>query len=447
MSIFIILAVMILMLVFFLYFVYSSESKQEPKILTSPSIMFQKMSDEHVIDTLRKIERQAVEEDPPEIRRLETLLNDFKKNHSWDFLIAVGDIYKNGAYPRFLPNEHIALNCYKIAAMCPDGDVSGLGQVKYIETRSEHLISEDKKGKPLPIRYGEEICELAMIKIQNTHYSQFDKPKQIKQIERPTRQEVHREDYFDIFEIDDFGYDFVPMVPMVQTVPTPAFTPVYRIDSQNVHDHSVMSIAKKNLDNIVKNSKVASEDIKINELKKMILSHPEVSSRQASDAIQVLQSLSSTTHSTFDKSEKQVLAGVIDKINETQDNTLRSNLIETLGKQLASGVENGHVVCSTGKITRMLGTFDGSDVEGIESIRPLWAIKEELATLAAKVRDEHTGNLSENQLLAYDRGELPQLDKKMKEEFKQKAENIYYGELHMNPKIINPIIENLQEAF
>ena len=75
---------------------------------------------------------------------------------------------------------------------------------------------------------------------------------------------------------------------------------------------------------------------------------------------------------------------------QRQDDTLRENLIETLATQLATGIEHGVTVCSTGKITRMMSTFDGVyNIEGVEKVKPMWALRDEIAGLAAKVRDAH----------------------------------------------------------
>ena len=75
---------------------------------------------------------------------------------------------------------------------------------------------------------------------------------------------------------------------------------------------------------------------------------------------------------------------------QRQDGMLRDNLVETLAMHLASGIEHGVPVCSTGKITRIMSTFDGvEDIAGVEKVKPLWALRDELAGLAAKSRNAH----------------------------------------------------------
>ena len=440
---------------------FLTPERQERQVteVKSPQV-FRRMTNDHVAETLRKIEKVKAEEDPPEIKKLAELLARFQADEdAWDCLIAVGDLYKNGAYPRFLPNEYIALNCYKTAAMCPDGDVAGLAQAKYVEVRSESISEEDKKGKPLPTKYGESICQIAMERISTTPYSHFSKPK--NQTKTPEVAIMRDTDIDNIDWLDAWGggdawnalgapreWDWLGAAGGAQTQRDAVgrdTTNVFRSDSQNVHDHSVMSISKINLEKLQETTP-KNTDALIDEIRKNIKSNPGLTDVEASDAMHVLESLGTGTHSTFNKSEKEVLADVWSKIKQTPDATLQTNLIETLGKQLASGVEHGHVVCSTGKITRMIGTFEGTDVLGTNT-RPLWAIKEEIANLAGKVRAEYTDTLSDIQRVAYDKGDLPELDEKIKDKFKADAHKIYYDELQMNPSIIDPIVQLYSDAI
>ena len=122
--------------------------------------------------------------------------------------------------------------------------------------------------------------------------------------------------------------------------------------------------------------------------------------------------------------ETEALQLVWNKINNQTDTNKKSNMIEILAKQLDSGIENGHVVCSSGKISRIIGTLDGIDDEMVAS-RPIWAIRDEIATLASKIRDGRYVN--------------PQ------NEFQQQAYKLYINDLNLDINIINPIIEEYSE--
>ena len=94
-------------------------------------------------------------------------------------------------------------------------------------------------------------------------------------------------------------------------------------------------------------------------------------------------------------------------------------MIEILANQLDSSIENGHVVCSSGRIARIIGTLDGIN-DNMTLSRPVWAIREEIGNLAAKIAN---GNYT-----------YPQ------EEFKKEVQRIYIDELKLDNRIINPII-------
>lgn len=435
---FVIVGLLIFIAVVTLYF-NRNKTKSRTVQPEKQSIRFRRMVHENIAEQIRHDERKMAVEDPPEIKKLQDLIAEFQDNDGkWDVLITIGDIYRKGAYPRFLPNEHIAMNCYKTAAMCPDGDVAGLGQVKYIEMRSESINDDDKMGKPLPTEYGTTICELAVDKIRTIPFHLFQKPKVSKTQTETLARIPQYEDTYRQF-IDD--YDILTDDTQNHLAQT------YKNDSQNVHDHSVIAISKKNIAVLNQDTDRIDVERSIDKVRDALLDNTELSDQDVSNALLVLDKLSESKHSSFNMSEKEVLAKVWDKIDKIQENDKRKNLTETLGKQLASAVENGYTVCSTGKITRMLGTFDGAEMNDIENVKPLWAVKEEIASLAGKTRNDFIESLDTIQKLAYNRGELPELDEKMRSEFSKQAHKTYCEELNMNPKIINPIIQMYEEGF
>eukprot|EP00983_Pelagomonas_calceolata_P079612 1154765-Pelagomonas_calceolata.AAC.2 len=67
----------------------------------------------HPKDTERRSEADIhnAEINPPEVMKLIDMIRTFEKNgiYHWDNIITAGDVYCSGAYPRFLPNEDMAL--------------------------------------------------------------------------------------------------------------------------------------------------------------------------------------------------------------------------------------------------------------------------------------------------------------------------------------------------
>ena len=333
---------------------------------------------------------------PTELLRLQTLVNTFRDDsNQWELLLAVGDIYRKGAFPRYLPNEELAMRCFKLAAMCPDGQVAGMGQSKYIETYDDPINIIDQAGKKLPVEYGLQICQIAETAIKHTPWSMFQKPREIKK-PAPTQE------------------------------PTQAHTPAliaFKSDAQNVHDHAITKATLHNLENLKDNTKLEDSTQAI----KTQINKLDLDEKTKSDAIRVIDNLSSTKHSNFDTSEKDTLALVWKKIQTQESPQLRDNLIETLTKQLASSIEYGHVVCSSGKITRIMGTLDGTLNEN--AVRPMWAIRDELGNLAAKLRNEYNS------------------EERMRQEFQTQVKKEYIDKLGMSAKIIEPLIDEYILGF
>ena len=130
----------------------------------------------------RREEQVRAERKPPEIERLVALVEGFRTDPTkqWDALIAEGDMYRKGAFPRFLPNTDVALECFKVAARCPDGKIAGLGQERYIEVHTDPIPTVDQAGGELPTEHGERICELALNAINALPYSAFERPRKSK---------------------------------------------------------------------------------------------------------------------------------------------------------------------------------------------------------------------------------------------------------------------------
>jgi len=183
----------------------------------------------------------------------------------------------------------------------------------------------------------------------------------------------------------------------------------------------------------------------VQQVREAVLKHPEIDSGVISDALATLSSLSSTTVESIGKSETDTLRLVWERIQQEKNDTLRTNLTETLIKQLASAVEHGHVVCSTGKVTRIMSTLE--TIDDMVTAKPMWAIREEIATLAVKTREDFLAKLSKEQRETYDKGGASEYDDKMKSKFAADAKALYCSDLGMSESIIGPVIEQMSEGF
>jgi len=361
----------------------------------------------------RAKEREAVERKPPEVERLAGLVDGYRADtKQWDAIIAVGDVYRKGAFPRFLPNPSVALECFKVAARCPDGKIAGMGQQRYIEVHTDPIPAVDQAGAKLPTEYAERICELALAAISILPYSVFQRPKHQKLPARAT---------------PDILQDILREIPAFAATAAPRAKPEkYKYDPQNVHDHSVTKITKHNIDALgdAKAGPPGSEA----PIKHAIL-EADVDAKTKEAALHLIDTLGDAVHGTFGKSERDVLSAAWETI-QRQQGVMRDNLVETLARQLASGIEHGGPVCSTGKITRIMSTFDGvEDIAGVEKVKPMWALRDELANLAARSRDEHDDT------------------DVAKREFADRARQEYVVRLGMSRGIIDQIVDEYSLGF
>jgi len=356
------------------------------------------------------VKQKVVFQSPPEFIKLNDLLFDFTRTNNWNNLILIGNMYKNGAYPRFKNNEILALECFKIAARSPDSEIAGIAQLKCIEIMNGYnkMNSVDNIGDDLPEYYGKKICNIALDIINNTPYNFFKKPKNninnddndriIHQVIRPHPQMAQRINNNNNNNNNN-----------------------YKNDMQNVHDHGVTNILKSNIDMMKTNNKIPNSEIDttVESVTDSILNHSELSDNVKANALTVIENLNNVKHDTYNLTEQEALHLVWNRIQNVKDETLKNNMIETLSKQLDSGIEHGHIVCSSGKIARIIGSLDGID-NNIENTRPIWAIRAEIGNLASKLRNN-------------------------KKEFEHSVKKTYIDDLKMNPSIIQPIIDEYIE--
>ena len=315
---------------------------------------------------------------------LDRCMRAFVINDTWSSVLDMADVYRKGRFPTYRPNKGLALELYKLASGCPDPGVAGAAQLKYIECRGETIASEDLAGLEIHPGYAFTVVQHAKTKIQATPHVEF---------QRPTRP--------------------------AYVSPEPPQPPIHTIssDAQNVHDHGVTRSMHAILQSIPE-----TQDDSYEQIVDYVLTS-DASETDKSDALAVLDTLSNQTHSTLETSEREALNKVWTTI-DSFENSKKSDARQVLLGQLASGVEDGAVVCSTGKIARIVGTLDGLTPD-VPAIRPTWALREELGTLASKIRDTH--------------GDA--------QAFKNEATRVYVDDLGMKPEIVDAIVDEYSVGF
>ena len=366
----------------------------------------------HRHDILHEARMESLR-NPPIIRKLASILKEFENDiDAWHFLIEAGEIYMRGDFPTYLPNTQLAQDLFRIALTCPRGSVSGIAQSRYIESRESRMDVSDMAGAALPDTYGQRMVHLATYRIRNVPPSAFETPVPMYTPEQRPARIAHE-----------------PVVVPIDIIDIPVDRIVYN-DLQNVHDHSVTHATRHILENIEKNDRNDRN------------SRPEIESAlldstlNDDDKIRALAVLDSRTtanpHSSFKMTETDALNLVWSKI-QGMDASMKSNVTETLLHQLASGVENGHVVCSTGKIARFVGALDGLGNDEVK-LRPMWVVRDELGTMASKKRGLD-GEYSEDR------------SRELRREFVDEATALYCTDLGLNPLIMEPLISLYADAI
>jgi len=167
-------------------------------------------------------------------------------------------------------------------------------------------------------------------------------------------------------------------------------------DSQNVHDSMVQRVVNERLKTMVSPQQLATNaNVSHSTVQEQFIQEltntQDLSQQDKDAAMRVVNSLSNANHSRYNQSEKDVFQKVWLRIHDPMNADRKNELIKVFAQNLASGVENGSVVCSTGKIVRMMGALDGIDKEYEEKgglLKPEWAIRQEISDKAALIREQ-----------------------------------------------------------
>lgn len=344
-------------------------------------------------------QRQVARVRPPAVLALHAALHAFP---AWTALLDAGDIYAKGSFPAFRPNPALAEKLYMCAAMCPDPAVAGMGQAKSMDVHA--IAPEDIRGDELPEGPGTALLDAAMQRIMTPAAAD-------------------------------------PVHAAAAAGPVHAAADAVRSDAQNVHDHGVSATLRRSL------AAMEPAGLDRDVVEAAIVELPGVDDAEKLCALQVLGGLKADApHSSLGVTETDALGRVWARIGAIPDDELRANAVETLTKQLASGMEHGSAVCSTGMIARIVGTLDGID-EALTPAKPLWAVRQELGTLAAKVREDALAAQPPERVAQYERGDAPDLEGAMRREFARHATDTYCTTLGMRQAVLDPLLEMYAHGF
>ena len=339
-----------------------------------------------------------------ELDRIRRLADPF----SWPGLLALADAYARGSYPHFAPDESIAETLYRECSRAPLPEVAGLAQQRFVELRVHGPPVTDADRHPNAAAIPPDIAEAAQqgAKFASGASQYHLRPKWTDIMRRTFRQgaaprepDQHRTAATATGPLMPTGLRGIfHATPRTLPAANAAVAPdadVHRMDTQNVHEHTIARTINRNLASVAASLK-AGERIDgkdaVCQATDFLLTSDNWDGTCKADALDVLDSLNDSPNESTGMSQLDALSAVWSAIHRISCPEKRRRIRETLIDQVKSGKENGNVVCSTGRIARIAGALDGIDEPEIgaslESIKPMWVVRQEIANLATRVREE-----------------------------------------------------------
>jgi len=311
------------------------------------------------------------------VAAMEALVPTFERARDWTVPLRLAGVYERGSYPAFSSDQETARTLYMaVATMASDPVVAAHARTKVVIA----LDPGDEAGKRLPPEPATRMFK-AMKRV-----SEMERAYAVERVEDPIA--------------------FFAMEPTV----------VYE-DAQNVHDHGVVASLRKAA------TAVEDTDTK-NAVRQEVIdaiadTMPDLDEAVRADAIAfVADHVDDAPVASIGTSTAAALCDTWKKIGDIEDPARRANAAETLARQMADGYERGNPVCATGRVARILGALDGVTDSAV-IIRPTWAVREEMASMAAKCSNEGLGG----------------------EAFEKMAMKTYVQDLGMIEEVVRPIVD------
>ncbi|CAM9529752.1 unnamed protein product [Pylaiella littoralis] len=389
----------------------------------------------------------------PNLQTLDALVETFERTYDWSLVIRIGDMYAKGCYPSYAPDDESALKIYKMASKSPDRLVSSEALYKYTDLRLNPLSPEDRKGRPFPRQTSDRLIESGKKRLRTIPLSHFMKGKS-KYIPSPRSVVTRGPEVNNVVIIEDAPLGNVPL----GNVPLGANTVRhnYTLDTQNVHDHGVSASVRENIKSVI--SELGTDNTydrqEVIESVMNVLRETGLKEKELNRAFRVIVSLVPDMINSIGCSQMDVLNATFKKIQKVKDPNIKKNLFESLGKNLASGIERNNVVCSTGKIGRIITTLEGVDhgdlgIDGpkLQKAVPIEVVRTEISALASKVRTDVLSECSDKQVSDYNMNSSTVLSNKMNSRFRGDVKKIYVDGLHLSEKVLDPIVDMYASAF
>ncbi len=393
---------------------------------------------------------------------VEQFASSIKRNKPrWDNIICIGDAYARGKYPFLQPNEDMAIVCYRVAETCPDSTIISTARSRIMDTENNPVENCDRLGSPMSCQYGNSICKMAVSYIK----SEKPKPNKISMKLKAVPPPLPR------IPIPNIPIDITIRPDIFPTgTPNPIEEEVIRRPprrnggrrrrrdiaggSQNTHDHGVTSSTKINIKEMKDGHEGPFRDhsIVVDDVMRTcreVVDDPNsigVSSDTYSDVYDVVTSITNDEYSDTGLTQIQILDLALKKIR-TLDKEVGKGVNETLCKRLATGIEDGKVVCATGKMARIVSVFEGVDDTAQKAVSIAY-VEKEIAQMAINVRNEYLEKIGPIARKAYETDQsVPEYGVEMSRILTERVNEEYVNKLNMSPSVITPLVELYSGSF
>lgn len=384
------------------YRVHQHHTVIEPIFIVRPHEAVQDSMVEIEVEDNLQMARAFKNESKDAPQALHHYLVAFQKHGYEDAVIEIAELYAYGLHPNVPPEKILAGRIFNY--ICHDQDFSQRAKdyAKYVLHNITPLMYndidriQDSFSYLLPTNIVELISKIHPITL------------------------VPTEQHAPMVIVDDTDNDAIVVM-----------TSIIVNDSQNVHDSELQNAAKKNIDTL---SPSDDDTDHIHVLRTTYQTHPKLSNMDKQNISLVLDSINDTNvHSKYGKTEMQILNAIWNRIHSDVNKTNKDELVLALADQLASAVEHGTVVCSTGKIMRIVSSLEAIDMgNDMAPLKPKWAIEREIAEAAIQVRNSVLSSRPRHVVDAYNEGENEELADMMRDMLTQKCHVDY-----VKPGIIN----------
>jgi hypothetical protein len=164
----------------------------------------------------------------------------------------------------------------------------------------------------------------------------------------------------------------------------------YKRDSNSVHDSSITQSVKKSIKHLKETTKTKQDSNQITDkLRNYILNEcdpQEITPEIKEKAIKTLDTIIKTNGyvSNLEMKEMDVLNLVYNRIQQSGDPQIKSNLQETLVKELADAARGKSTVCTVGRVSRLVDTLNITDSN--TSIKDTSTIRREMLNKANAIQ-------------------------------------------------------------